>query len=343
MYNKEYYKIYSKKYLGNIYKDSYATFLNLPIEDLKDLATKQLKDGIPVWMGAHIMKFRDKKSGILDIRLYDYRDTLDFNPLSKKEALDLHDIEMHHAMTFCGVHLLEDKPVRWKIEDSYGDKEKVNGYYIMNDNFFNEFVLSVVIDKKYLTEEQLKLLEQEPIEFDDLCETKEVSSGGAIYLDMNENLPDATAAEAELEKLLKKDPENPRVEELRKQIEDGHCYIFVGRVGRFTPVKTGAGGGLLMCLRRGKYSAVTGSSGYRWMESEMVRINQKEEFIDRDYYRGLVDDAREEIGKYGDFDTFVSEEAPIHPWFSAIDEDALPFNVNEDNDELPWYTDVESA
>ena len=67
MYNKEYYKIYSKKYLGNIYKDSYATFLNLPIEDLKDLAIKQLKDGIPVWMGAHIMKFRDKKSGILDI------------------------------------------------------------------------------------------------------------------------------------------------------------------------------------------------------------------------------------------------------------------------------------
>lgn len=187
------------------------------------------------------------------------------------------------------------------------------------------------------------LFSKEPIEFDDLCETKEVSNGGAIYLDMNENLPDTTAAEAELEKLLKKDPENPRVEELRKQIEDGHCYIFVGRVGRFTPVKTGAGGGLLMCLRRGKYSAVTGSSGYRWMESEMVRINQKEEFIDRDYYRGLVDDAREEISKYGDFDTFVSEEAPIHPWFSAIDEDALPFNVNEDNDELPWYTDVESA
>ena len=166
MYNKEYYKIYSKKYLGNIYKDSYVTFLKLPIEHLKDLTIRQLKDGIPVWMGAHIMKFRDKKSGILDMRLYDYKDTLDFNPLNKKEALDLHDIEMHHAMTFCGVHLLDDKPVRWKIEDSYGAKEKVNGYYIMNDNFFNEFVLSVVIDKKYLTEEQLKLLKQKPIEFD---------------------------------------------------------------------------------------------------------------------------------------------------------------------------------
>jgi bleomycin hydrolase len=166
MYNKEYYKIYSKKYLGNIYKSSYASFLNLPIEDLKALTIKQLKDGIPVWMGAHIMKFRDTKSGILDIRLYDYKDTLDFKPLTKKESLDLHDIEMQHAMTFCGVHLLEDKSIRWKIEDSYGDKEKENGYYIMNDNFFNEFVLNVIIDKKYLTIEQLKLLEQEPIEFE---------------------------------------------------------------------------------------------------------------------------------------------------------------------------------
>lgn len=166
MYNKEYYKVYSKKYLGNIYKSSYANFLNLPIEDLKELTIKQLKDGIPVWMGAHILKLRDEKSGILDIRLYNYKDTLDFKPLTKRESLDLHDIEMHHAMTFCGVHLAENKPIRWKVEDSYGDKEKENGYYIMNDNFFNEFVLNVIIDKKYLSKEQLALLKQEPIEFE---------------------------------------------------------------------------------------------------------------------------------------------------------------------------------
>ena len=117
-------------------------------------------------MGAHVLKFRDIKSGILDIRLYNYKDTLDLNTLSKEEALNLYDISMHHTMIFTGVNLIHDKPQRWKIEDSYGDKRKVNGYYIMNDNFFNEFVLSVVIDKKYLTEEQLKLLEQEPIEFE---------------------------------------------------------------------------------------------------------------------------------------------------------------------------------
>lgn len=166
MYNKQYYRMYSKKYLGNVYQNSYAQFLNLPIEDLKDLTIKQLNDGIPVWMGAHIMKFRDKKSGILDVRLHNYKDTLDFKPLTKEEALDLHDIEMHHAMTFCGVHLVDNKPIRWKIEDSYGDKEKINGYYIMNDNFFNEFVLNVIIDRKYLSKEQIKFLEQNPVDIE---------------------------------------------------------------------------------------------------------------------------------------------------------------------------------
>lgn len=165
MYNKEYYKMYQKKYLGNIYGKSYVKYLNLPIEDLKELTIKQLKDNIPVYMGAHILKFRDKKSGVLDIRLYNYEDTLKMERLSKEESLNLYDISMHHIMSFTGVNLVDDKPQRWKVEDSYGDKEKVNGYYIMNDNFFDEFVLSVVINKKYLSENQLKLLNQKPIEF----------------------------------------------------------------------------------------------------------------------------------------------------------------------------------
>lgn len=166
MYNKEYYKVYKKRYLGNVYQNSCIKYLNLPVEDLKELTIRQLKDGLPVYMGAHILKFRDKKSGILDTRLYNYEDTLNLKTLSKEEALNLYDISMHHIMTFTGVNLINDKPQRWKIEDSYGNKEKVKGYYIMNDNFFNEFVLSVVIDRKYLFEEQLELLEQEPIEFE---------------------------------------------------------------------------------------------------------------------------------------------------------------------------------
>lgn len=63
MYNKEYNKVYKKKYLGNIYQNSYVNYLNLPIKDLKAFTIKQLKDGLLVYMGAHILKFRDKNSG----------------------------------------------------------------------------------------------------------------------------------------------------------------------------------------------------------------------------------------------------------------------------------------
>ena len=166
MYNKEFYKVYKKKYLGNIYKNSDVKYINLPIEELKELTIKQLKDSIPVYMGAHILKYRDIKSGILDTRLYNYENSLNLKRLSKEESLNSYDISMHHCMAFTGVNLIDDKPQRWKIEDSYGDKERVNGYYVMNDNFFNDFVLSVVIDKKYLKQEQLELLNQEPIEFE---------------------------------------------------------------------------------------------------------------------------------------------------------------------------------
>lgn len=166
MYNKEYYKVYRKKYLGNVYQNSYVEFLNLPVKELKKLAIKQLKDGIPVYMRANIRKFRDKKSGVLDTRLYSYDKMLGLNYLTKEEALSLHDISGHHCMTFTGVNIIDSKPQRWKVEDSYGDKEKINGYYIMNDNYFDEFVLQVVIDKKYLSQKQLNLLKQEPVEFD---------------------------------------------------------------------------------------------------------------------------------------------------------------------------------
>lgn len=166
MHNKKYGKLYAKKYLGNVHEKSKVTFLNLPVEDLKQLAIQQLKDKIPVWLGIYHKKFRDKKSGVLDVRLYDYKEMLDVTPLNKKEALDTNDIWLDHAMTFCGVHVVNDKPIRWKVEDSKGIQEKVNGYYVMNDNYFDEFVLNVIIHKKYLSAEQLSLLEQEPIEIE---------------------------------------------------------------------------------------------------------------------------------------------------------------------------------
>ena len=165
-----------------------------------------------------------------------------------------------------------------------------------------------------------KLFSKEEIVFEDMCETKSVSS--ALYLDMNEGLPDVSSSEKEFAKLedqykkglLSDTTLENLCGELLERIEEGHNYIFIGRVGQFCPIKPGAGGGLLMREKDGKYYAATGSKGYRWLESEMVRELSKEDSIDRSYYDKLVDDAVKTISKYGDFEWFVSED----PYLSLI-------------------------
>ena len=155
------------------------------------------------------------------------------------------------------------------------------------------------------------LFSKEPIEFDDLCETKSVKS--AIFLDMNENLPDVTMEEKELDKLEKKFKKGDISEgeykvskdRLLDAISTGHDYKFVGKVGNFCPIVPGKGGGLLVRDQNGKYYNVTGTTGYRWLESELVR-GSNEEFIDRSYHNALVDAAVETISQYGDFEWFVS-------------------------------------
>ena len=151
-----------------------------------------------------------------------------------------------------------------------------------------------------------KLFSREDILFEDLCETKSVTS--SMYLDMNENLPDVTDLEKQLEKELKKDDRDNRlIDDLKEQIEKGHAYIFVGKVGNFCPVKPGYGGGLLYREKDGKYYAVGGTKGYRWMESELVKNKDNwRDMIDESHFIELADTAVETIMKYGDYDWFVS-------------------------------------
>lgn len=125
------------------------------------------------------------------------------------------------------------------------------------------------------------LFSKEPIEFKDLCETKSVKT--AMYLDFNEKLP-----------------------------EGEHNYRFVGKEGLFTPVKPGSGGGILVreaTDKNGniKYDSVTGTSGYRWMESEIV-ANTHKNITDESYYKALVNEAVDTIKKYGDFEWFASDD-----------------------------------
>ena len=164
-----------------------------------------------------------------------------------------------------------------------------------------------------------------------MCEAKSVST--ALYLDMNEDLPDVTGYEKELDKFRKMenqdgtylygpDANDDYSDDLKAKIAKGHNYHFVGKVGQFCPIKSGCGGGILLRETLNKntgekgYAAATGSKGFRWMESEMVRTLNKHDDIDRSYYDKMVDDAVESISSYGDFEWFVSEntDVVIPPW-----------------------------
>lgn len=161
------------------------------------------------------------------------------------------------------------------------------------------------------------LFSKEKLEFSDLCETKEVKT--ALYLDMNEQLPDVTEWErlAKLRKMTNEDLSKKEREfvdlyselsdgELETNISKGHNYRFIGKVGQFCPIKEGYGGGILLAKREDKYYAATGSSGYRWLESEVVKELGKEDSIDISYYDKLADAAIETISQYGDFNDFAN-------------------------------------
>lgn len=181
------------------------------------------------------------------------------------------------------------------------------------------------------------LFSKEPIVADDLCETFSVKS--ALYLDMNEKLPDVSTYEKELEKLEDKykkgklsdttfEEESAKLVPL---IEEGHDYHFIGKVGRFTPIKPGRGGGVLCREQNGKYYAPAGTTGFRWLESEMIGYDIFD-LVDESFYRTMVDDRIADISQYADLEWFASDDPYIGP-------DPLPdfMNVPEGMDEeIPW-------
>ena len=168
------------------------------------------------------------------------------------------------------------------------------------------------------------LFSHEKIEFKDMCETFSVSKGD-LYLDMNENLPDVSEYEKELDKLesdYKKGKISdtlfePKSCELVEKIKDGHSLQFVGRVGQFTPILPGNNGGILYRVANDKNYAASGSTGYRWLESEMVKTLGMEDCIDRSFYNKLVDDAVDAISQYCDFEWFCSDD-PLDDDFMYI-------------------------
>ena len=164
--DKPFYKTYTVRYLGNVAGGNPVRYLNLPIEDLKKAAIAQMKAGESVWFGSDVQQRFLKTEGLLSVKAV--RPDLLFDtefPLTKEQRLDYRESLMTHAMTFTGVNIADDgKPNRWRVENSWGKDVGKDGFWVMSDEWFNEFTYQIVVNKKYLTKKQHDMLEQKPIE-----------------------------------------------------------------------------------------------------------------------------------------------------------------------------------
>ena len=166
--DKPYHKTYTVKLLGNVVEGRPVKYLNLPVEDLKAAAIAQMQDGQPVWFGCDVGKCSLREGGVLDLEAIQAGELFgtDFT-MDKAQRLDYGESLMTHAMVFQGVDLDEDgKPTRWRVENSWGKDAGENGYYVMSDAWFSEYTYQVVVNKKYLTAQQVEELSQEPIQLE---------------------------------------------------------------------------------------------------------------------------------------------------------------------------------
>ena len=141
-----------------IYDGKHIEFLNVGTPSLKQAVIESLKAGETVWFGCDVLQDLDRQKGYLAPEFFKQGDlfNIDLN-LSKKERLASRNGEVSHAMTFTGVDLVDGKPTKWKVENSWGDKVGDKGYFIMSDEWFDKYVYEVIVNQKYISSEAQKI------------------------------------------------------------------------------------------------------------------------------------------------------------------------------------------
>ena len=155
MNNKEYKKVYTVEHLGNVVEGNPIKYLNVESDIMKEASIQSIKDDNPVWFGCDVGKHFHRNLGVMDTELFDYEMFYGTNfKMNKAERLEYGQSQMTHAMLFTGVDLDENgKSVKWRVENSWGDKGGNKGYHIMSDDWFDEYNYEVVVHKDYLTDE----------------------------------------------------------------------------------------------------------------------------------------------------------------------------------------------
>tara|TARA_A100001037_G_scaffold207535_1_gene185893 strand:+ start:9308 stop:10633 length:1326 start_codon:yes stop_codon:yes gene_type:complete len=160
----EYYRTYTVDFLQNVAGGPPVVYLNVPSKEMKAITQKLLEDGTPVWMGCDVGKEMDRKRGLWDANLYDVESLYGVNyGMDKADRLRHNQTMMTHAMLFTGVDVVNGKPRRWRVENSWGEDNGQKGYYTMNDSWYDEYMFEIAAPKDYLTEKMLEGLDTEPI------------------------------------------------------------------------------------------------------------------------------------------------------------------------------------
>ena len=162
--DKPYGKSYTVEMLGNVVGAPSVRYINLPMDRFKELAIAQMKAGETVWFGSDVGQVSDRQKGILATNVYDFTASMDINLTQDKAGrLDYSESLMTHAMVLTGVDLDADgKPIKWKVENSWGDKVGQKGYFVASDAWMDEYTYQIVVRKDFLTAEELAAYEAEP-------------------------------------------------------------------------------------------------------------------------------------------------------------------------------------
>ena len=155
--------MYTVEMLGNVLGGRQVRHLNLDMQTFRKVAIEQLKHGESVWFGSDVGQESDRKKGIMDTNLYHQDELFDVDfSMSKAERLDYGESMMTHAMVLTGVDLVDDQPTKWKVENSWGDKVGEKGFFVMSDDWMEEFCYQIVVNKKYLPKDLQEILKEEP-------------------------------------------------------------------------------------------------------------------------------------------------------------------------------------
>ncbi len=157
-------RTYTVQYLGNVLGAPPVSYLNVEMQLIKDITAAALRAGEPVWFGCDVGKMMSSEYGIWDTGLYDLAGVYDTEfTLAKADRLLYHETQMTHAMLFTGVDLVDGRTRRWRVENSWGADRGKDGFYTMNDSWFDEYVFEIAARRDALPAELRAALDVEPV------------------------------------------------------------------------------------------------------------------------------------------------------------------------------------